>query len=105
MCWKGSASAALVVVVALTACGGAATIDASRVEKAIEVSIARSSHRLSIVVCPTGVQVKKGNSFTCTATLGDGSQHPFHVTQTDDRGDVRYTQVQGGTGLGQTKSP
>lgn len=76
------------------------TIDPTRVEKAIEVSIAEQSHRLSIVVCPTGIKRQKGGTFICVATLAHGEKYPFQVTQTDDKGDVRYEQAKGGSSSG-----
>jgi len=51
------------------------------VEKAIEVSVAQQSHRLSIVVCPTGVKREKGKTLVCIATLSRGQQIPFKVTR------------------------
>jgi uncharacterized protein DUF4333 len=88
---------------ALAGCGGgssAKTIDPSRVEKAIEVSVAEQSHRLSIVVCPTGIKREKGKTFICVATLANGQKYPFDVTQKDDKGNVRYEQASGGTSTG-----
>ena len=81
-------------------CGGsskAKTIDPTRVEKAIEVSIAKQSHRLSIVVCPTGIKRHAGAQFNCIATLAHGDQYPFRVTQKDASGNVHYEQVSGTT--------
>lgn len=104
--------AALVALLALGGCGsddGAAapktvTIDPTRVEKAIEVSVAEQSHRLSIVVCPTGIKREKGRSFNCIATLSQGDKYPFRVTQKDGNGNVRYEQAEGST-QGTTTTP
>lgn len=71
------------------------TIDPTRVEKAIEVSVAEQSHRLSIVVCPTGIKRQKGKVFNCIATLSQGDKYPFRVTQKDNRGNVHYEQATG----------
>jgi hypothetical protein len=73
------------------------TIDPTRVEKAIEVSVAEQSHRLSIVVCPTGIKRQKGKTFNCIATLSQGDKYPFRVTQKDNRGNVHYEQAIGST--------
>lgn len=80
------------------------TIDPTRVEKAIEVSVAEQSHRMSIVVCPTGITRERGRSFNCIATLSQGDKYPFRVTQKDDRGNVHYEQASGSTS-GTTSTP
>jgi len=94
----------ILVLAALAGCGDASpasdTIDPTRVEKAIEVSVAEQSHRLSIVVCPTGIKREKGKTFICVATLANGQKYPFDVTQKDDKANVRYEQASGGTSAG-----
>src|SRR4051794_39216612 len=90
---------------ALAGCGGGSstkTIDPTRVEKAIEVSVAEQSHRIAIVVCPTGINREKGKTFICVATLAHGEKYPFKVTQKDDQGNVHYEQAQGGSSTGDT---
>jgi hypothetical protein len=76
--------------VAAMGCGGAGTLDATRIEKAIEVSIAQQRHVLSIAVCPTRVARQAGKQFTCTVTTANGQQVRFLVTQKDDKGHVNY---------------
>jgi hypothetical protein len=104
---SGLAAVALLGL-ALTGCGGGSssddTIDPTRVEKAIEVSVAQQSHRLSIVVCPTGIKREKGKTLVCVATLSHGQQIPFKVTQKDDKGNVRYEQASGGKSTGNAKA-
>jgi hypothetical protein len=70
--------------------GGSGTLDPTRVEKAIEVSIVQQRHVLSIAVCPTGVTRKAGRQFTCTATVANGRRFSFLVTEKDNKGNVRY---------------
>ena len=93
---------------ALTGCGGgsstADTIDPTRVEKAIEVSIIEQSKKLSVVVCPTGQAKKAGATFICVATLQSGERFPFEVTQKDGDGNLRYEQAEGGSSSGETKT-
>jgi len=104
--------AGLVALLALAGCGGGdsgsdpktTTIDPSRVEKAIEVSVAEQSHRISIVVCPPGIARQKGKTFNCIATLSQGDKYPFRVTQKDDQGNVHYEQATGTTS-GTTSTP
>ena len=76
--------------VAVIGCGGTGTLDATRIEKAIEVSVAQQRHILSIAVCPTGVTRQAARQFTCTATVASGSQFSFLVTEKDNKGNVRY---------------
>ena len=94
----------VLVLAALTGCGDASstsdTIDPTRVEKAIEVSVAEQSKRLSIVVCPTGIKREKDKTFICVATLSRGQKYPFKVTQKDDKGNVSYEQAEGGSSSG-----
>jgi hypothetical protein len=97
----------VVVVVALAGCGNddstattvpkTTSMDATRGEKAIEVSVAEQSHRIAIVVCPTGIKRQKGKSFNCIATLSQGDKYPFRVTQKDAKGNVHYEQATGAT--------
>jgi hypothetical protein len=77
-------------IVGVAGCGGSGTLDATRIEKAIEVSVAQQRHVLSIAVCPTGVTRQAGRRFTCTATVASGRQFSFLVTQKDDKGNVTY---------------
>lgn len=86
-------AALTLAIVAVTGCGGSGTLDATRIEKAIEVSTAQQRHVLSIVVCPTGVARQAGKQFTCTATTANGQQFPFLVTEKDANGNVRYQAV------------
>jgi hypothetical protein len=101
------------VLLALAGCGNdsttatvpkTTTIDPTRVEKAIEVSVAEQSHKMSIVVCPTGIKRQKGKAFNCIATLSQGDKYPFRVTQKDARGNVHYEQAAGAT-KGTAKTP
>ena len=101
---RAGVAAVGLVLATLTGCGeespAANTIDPSRVEKAIEVSVAEQSHRLSIVICPTGIKREQGKTFVCVATLGNGQKYPFNVTQKDDQANVSYEQAAGGGSRG-----
>jgi Domain of unknown function (DUF4333) len=96
--WSGSGAgrslAALIttglLVAAAIGCGGSGSLDSTRIEKAIEVSVAQQRHVLSIAVCPSGVARQAGKQFTCTVTIGNGQQSRFLVTEKDDKGNVRY---------------
>jgi len=45
------------------------------------------------VTCPSDIALAKGTSFNCTAAIGD-QDLTVKVTQTDDEGNVEYTQDQ-----------
>ena len=81
----------------LGACGGSNTftIDHNVVQNAIEVGVAQQQHVLSIVTCPPGIKAQKGTKFTCTVTFANGTQAPVTVTAIDDKGDVRYSGLNG----------
>lgn len=75
-----------------TACGSAessATIDAGKVERAIERSSLAQRGVRPNVSCPAGVAQEKGLAFSCTAVV-EGVSTRFVVTQQDDAGHVRY---------------
>jgi hypothetical protein len=94
-----SALAASLAVAALTAgCGGDSkitTVDRLNLQTAIATSIAQQKHQIAVVSCPPGVPARKGQKFTCTATLASGRQVPFQVTAKDDKGNVHYEGFQG----------
>jgi Domain of unknown function (DUF4333) len=84
--------AAAAAALALSGCGGSdkpKSLDTERVERAIELSILQKRHLTARVSCPSGIERKKGDRFRCMATY-KGGRTPFLVTQTDDRGAVRY---------------
>lgn len=83
-------AALVLAAVGVVGCGGGGTLDATRIEKAIEVSIAQQRHVLSIAVCPTGLTRQAGRHFTCTATVASGRHFSFLVTEKDNKGNVRY---------------
>jgi hypothetical protein len=80
----------VLAAVGVAGCGGSGMLDATRVEKAIEVSIVQQRHVLSIAVCPTGVARQAGRQFMCTATVANGRRFSFLVTEKDNKGNVRY---------------
>jgi hypothetical protein len=96
----GLASATLV-----SACGSSTTtsssggtgkkLDMARVAAAIEESILLKRHLRSTVTCPSGIEQKAGNDFTCYATGTIGKKKtpyrtPFQVTQVNNNGYVTY---------------
>jgi hypothetical protein len=64
-------------------------LDVAAVRAAIAHSIQVQRHLRARVSCPSEVLQKAGVAFRCTATV-NGRAYPFTVTETDDRGRVRY---------------
>jgi hypothetical protein len=46
------------------------------------------------VKCPSGVKIKKGKTFNCTATRTDGPPLNVAVTMTDGKGNVTWKVVE-----------
>ena len=83
----------------LAGCGGSdkpKILDTERVERAIEQSILEKRKIRAMVTCPSGTELKKGKKFRCLATYR-GGRTPFLVTQTDDKGAVRYVGLRAGS--------
>jgi hypothetical protein len=84
---------AVLVVLAGLAVGalllfGKSTLDQSKIQSEI-VRITQDAAGIAptAVTCPSGVEAKAGNTFTCTATL-DGQPVSYTVSQDDDKGNV-----------------
>ncbi|MEA2212859.1 MAG: hypothetical protein QOF83_2807 [Solirubrobacteraceae bacterium] len=92
--WLALAPAAAIL---LAACGSSPgkVIDHNVVQNAIEVSVAQQQHVMTVATCPVGVRAKRGQTFRCTVTFGDGRQAPVTVTALDNRGDVHYAGLRG----------
>ena len=80
----------LAAAVALTGC--ATKIDHSKAEKQIKTLVEKQvGSPVKSVNCPSGKTAKKGDTFTCTVTGGDGSKGDVTVTETDDKGRVNIS--------------
>jgi hypothetical protein len=101
------AVSALAAATLIAACGSSSSgeeakttgkkLNMARVTKSIEDSFLEKRKIRAHVVCPTSIEQRKGNNFTCTATgfTGTGKQRkPFNVhvavTQTNNSGYVTY---------------
>jgi hypothetical protein len=81
----------------LVACGSSessATLDAGKVERAIERSSLAQRGVRPKVSCPAEIAQEKGLVFSCTA-VAKGIGTNFVVTQLDDAGHVRYEAPRG----------
>src|SRR3954447_8718217 len=62
---------------------GTKTLDDAKLTDLIATATTNAGAEASDISCPGDVEVQKGNTFTCTATV-DGQQVTYQVTQTDD---------------------
>ena len=88
----GSLVLGLVVATSLfvTACGSSpATLNAEKVERAIEQSILAQRGKSTRVSCPSAIEQRKGLEFACRATVG-GQRASVTVIQTDESGGIHY---------------
>jgi hypothetical protein len=81
----------LALAVLLLAACGKEVVDTADAEQRIRDSVASQVKAdVRSVSCPDDVEAKKGDTFTCTATGGDGTKGPVKVLQQDDKGNVTF---------------
>jgi hypothetical protein len=104
-----AAATALAALALVSACGGSSKsssetpvhtgkqLNMHTVTASIEESFLEKRHLHATVICPTGVEQRAGNNFTCEATgvqVSGHSHKPFHVhvavTQVNNNGYVKY---------------
>jgi hypothetical protein len=84
----GVASAVIVLV---TACGGASTVDTATVETTVKSMIrGPGSVKVDRVDCPDDQVAEVGKTFTCSYELADGSAGEITVTVRDEDGAGRW---------------
>jgi hypothetical protein len=81
-------------VAVLVGCGGnkkerPVVLNTEAVERSIEHDIQAQRNLAADVSCPVNVEQKKGNAFSCFATVR-GKRSEFLVKQTDSDGHVTY---------------
>lgn len=75
----------------LSACGSSTqSLDSAKIEHSIAQSILKEHGLHATVICPSGMGVQKGQSFTCAAHLDVGAYF-VTVTETNSSGHVRYS--------------
>ena len=73
------------------ACGSKSQLDTSKLEGEIQKGLAqRTGIAIKTVDCPSGVEPKKGDRFTCTATTARNERVVVRVTQDDSKGAVTW---------------
>ena len=85
-------AAASVFVVLVAGCGGN-SLDTRRVQARLRVGITRKGVDVKSVQCPSKVDAKQGDNFTCAATDRAGTTERITVRQLDGSGHVSCTTV------------
>jgi hypothetical protein len=81
---------ALSAALLATACGKS-QLDTSKLEDQIQTELAkRSGIEIQTVDCPDGVEARKGDKFTCSATTARNERVVIEVTQDDSKGAVTW---------------
>ena len=76
---------------ALGACGGEDTLDASDIESEVVPQIEKQTGTRDVVVeCPDDVEAEEGAVFECDVSAEGGVKAKLKVTQEDDQGNVRW---------------
>jgi hypothetical protein len=75
--------------VALMGCGSK-VIDQSKAQSFTKQIVAANGGSATSAKCPSDVGVKKGKTFSCTATLANGSKFKITFQMTDDKGTVKF---------------
>jgi Domain of unknown function (DUF4333) len=74
---------------ALTGCGSK-VIDQTKAEKFTKQIVAANGGTATKVKCPSNVDVKKGKTFDCAATLSNGQKFKITFQMTDNSGTVKF---------------
>jgi hypothetical protein len=87
----GLAAAVALAALPLAGCGDR-VIDQKKAEKYVRnglLSNGVAANRIKSVSCPSGVKVKKGKTFDCTATDTSGQSIRITLRMLDDKGTVK----------------
>jgi NAD(P)H-hydrate repair Nnr-like enzyme with NAD(P)H-hydrate epimerase domain len=94
---RSGALAALLVVAFLAVGCGETVIDDAKTEAAIEQNLEKSvGQKVSSVDCPSGVEVKAGETFDCTVSLAGGKQERATLKILNADADVEVTELRPG---------
>jgi hypothetical protein len=84
---------ALVPLAVLALPGCTRKVDEHDAEAKIADLVRRQSNARMTVDCPGGIEAKKGERFTCAATVGGSSHVDISVELVDDKGSFKVTRV------------
>jgi len=96
---SGALGAGVVVVAIViagcssSACAGSGCgIDSAKAASSVRTLVAKATGAdVKSVSCPRSIAIRKGATFTCIATGGDGTTAPVMLTQTDGKGNVHIS--------------
>ena len=91
---RSGAAVALALAAFLAAGCGETVIDDVKTEAAIEENLTKSeAQKVSSVDCPSGVEVKAGNTFDCAVVLADGKKETVTLKILNSDADVEITDL------------
>jgi hypothetical protein len=85
---------AALAAVFFAACG-TTEIDNKKAEDLIGKGLKSRGVQQATVKCPSGVEAKKGKTYTCQITLANGKKGTATTTLTDDKGHISGFQLSG----------
>ena len=81
-----------VLAIATVAC--TKTLDSDGLERELKTDLeGELAATITSVDCPSDIEVKTGDTFTCTAQEESGTSFTLEVTQSDDKGNVAWDLV------------
>jgi hypothetical protein len=79
----------LLAAAVVTGCGTTTEIDHAKAENLIRRSVKELGRTaVKTVSCPSGVEAKKGSTFTCHATLANGTRGTVTIHIVNDQGRI-----------------
>lgn len=94
---RSSALIALAIAVLVTAGCGGTVIDSSKIEDQLEAYVEKSQgESVSSADCPSGVEVKAGNTFDCTVSLAGAKEETVTVKILNSDADTEITNIKSG---------
>jgi NAD(P)H-hydrate repair Nnr-like enzyme with NAD(P)H-hydrate epimerase domain len=91
------AALAALALVAFLAVGCGTNIDSSKTEDQLKAYLEKmQSTKVSSVDCPSGVEVKAGNTFDCTVSLAGGKEETVTVKILNSDADTEITNIKSG---------
>ncbi|MBW8059316.1 MAG: DUF4333 domain-containing protein [Solirubrobacterales bacterium] len=88
---SGALAALVAAAIAVAGCGET-VLDSAKIEDSIQRDLRRSAGmNVSAVACPSGVEVERGATFTCTVTLAGGEEETAKLRILNEDADIALT--------------
>jgi NAD(P)H-hydrate repair Nnr-like enzyme with NAD(P)H-hydrate epimerase domain len=92
--FRGSGLAALILAALLAAGCGGVELDANKAQDQLEAYVENlEKTKVSSVDCPSGVEVKAGNTFECSVSLSNGKKGTITVKILNSDADTAVTDL------------